>query len=338
VVDCEGDFLIPGLIDLHTDALQQHTAPRAGVQWPFDAAVVAHDAQVATAGITTVFDAQSIGVGVTAEEEDRFLERLRGSLAELNWQEERQLRAEHFLHVRLELPHPETADVFEEFADLPLLKMVSMTDHTPGQGQYADVERWRQSFRKSFTDEEFEARLQTRLERRDKFAGTNRNRIAAAVRERGLPLASHDDRTVEDVVCAATVGASISEFPVTLEAAEAATRMGLSVLMGGPNVVLGGSHSGNAAAADVAENGWLDGLTSDYVPSSLLHGAFLLFEQHGFSLPAAVGTVTSAPAAMVRLDDRGSLKPGLRADVVRIRRNGNTPRVIAVWRAGVRVV
>ena len=93
-----------------------------------------------------------------------------------------------------------------------------------------------------------------------------------------------------------------------------------------------------AMAADVAENGWLDGLTSDYVPSSLLHGAFLLFEQHCFSLPAAIATVTSAPAAMVRLDDRGSLKPGLRADVVGIRRNGNTPRVIAVWRAGIRVV
>ena len=335
-IDCEGDFLIPGLIDLHTDALDRHCTPRPGVRWPMPAAIQAHDAQVVVSGVTTVFDALALGVG--GEDESIFVMRSRECMAVLGGRAADSLRAQHFLHLRLELPSPSIADVFLEFADLPQLKLVSLMDHTPGQGQYADLGVWRRSIRQPLTPEDIEARLRQRLEFRELYAEANRERLARTIGERGLPLASHDDRTAAEVERGASLGVSITEFPVTLEAARAAKQCGMTVAMGAPNLVLGGSHSGNAAASEVAVNGWLDGLTSDYVPASMLQAAFLLNEQHGFTLPAAIDTVTARPAKMVGLDDRGSLTPGLRADVVRVRRTGELPQVISVWRGGARVV
>ena len=188
------------------------------------------------------------------------------------------------------------------------------------------------------TPEEAEARIQRKVELHQRYASPNRTAIAAVAGELRLPIASHDDRTLEDVERAAEAGVSISEFPVTLEAAEEATRLGLRVLMGGPNLVLGRSHSGNASASEVAEKGWLDGLTSDYVPASMLHGAFLLAQNRGFSLPEAIAMVTSAPAEMVGLKDRGKIEVGLRADLARVRCVAGIPRVISVWRSGTRVV
>ena len=300
------------------------------------AAIQAHDAQVVVSGVTTVFDALALGVG--GEDESIFVMRSRECMAVLGGRAADSLRAQHFLHLRLELPSPSIADVFLEFADLPQLKLVSLMDHTPGQGQYADLGVWRRSIRQPLTPEDIEARLRQRLEFRELYAEANRERLARTIGERGLPLASHDDRTAAEVERGASLGVSITEFPVTLEAARAAKQCGMTVAMGAPNLVLGGSHSGNAAASEVAVNGWLDGLTSDYVPASMLQAAFLLNEQHGFTLPAAIDTVTARPAKMVGLDDRGSLTPGLRADVVRVRRTGELPQVISVWRGGARVV
>ncbi len=336
-LDLAGDYLIPGLIDLHTDALEKHHSPRLGVRWPIASAIASHDAQMATSGVTTVFDSLSIGVG--GEDESLFRDRVDSALQELRNQHEHHLRAEHFLHLRLELPHPETAQIFSQYEREPLLKLVSIMDHTPGQGQYADIERWRGGLRRGFqrTSAEVDAELERRLDGHRRYAGPNRKAIGERIRETGLPLASHDDRTLDDIERAMEAGVSIAEFPVTLDAAEAAHGRGLAILMGGPNLVLGGSHSGNAAASDVAMRGWLHGLTSDYVPSSLLQGAFILAERHGFRLEDAIGTVCWAPARLVNLTDRGAIEPGLRADFVRIRRAAGIPRVISVWREGNRV-
>jgi alpha-D-ribose 1-methylphosphonate 5-triphosphate diphosphatase len=333
-IDCEGDYLIPGLIDLHTDALERHHTPRTGVRWPMPAAISAHDAQVVASGVTTVFDALAVGAG---GEDASPRSRLRECVAELAGRNPDSLRADHFLHLRLELPCPTLAGAYEELADLPQVRLVSVMDHTPGQGQFADIERYRDRNNFGETEVELEQRIQRRRALRELHAESNRERVTRMACERGVPLASHDDRTEEEVARGAMLGVTISEFPVTLEAAGAAKQRGMWVVMGGPNLVLGGSHSGNAAAGDVAAHGWLDCLTSDYVPSSMLHGAFLLAESHGFPLPDAIATVTRKPAEMVGLVDRGSLQPGLRADLVRVRSDSGLPRAVTVWREGIRV-
>jgi alpha-D-ribose 1-methylphosphonate 5-triphosphate diphosphatase len=174
-----------------------------------------------------------------------------------------------------------------------------------------------------------------------RYAESNRTALVAHCRQRSLPLASHDDTTAEHVAEAARDGVTISEFPTTLEAARQGREHGMRTIMGAPNVVRGGSHSGNVAALQLASAGLLDALSSDYVPASLLHGAWLLADVDGFSLPKAIATVTATPAAMIGLADRGRIAPGLRADLLRVHVAGSAteacPVVRTVWRQGQRI-
>jgi alpha-D-ribose 1-methylphosphonate 5-triphosphate diphosphatase len=151
-------------------------------------------------------------------------------------------------------------------------------------------------------------------------------------------LATHDDETVEHVAEAAALGITISEFPVTLEAAKAAHDGGMTVLMGAPNLIRGGSHSGNVSAAELVEAGLMDAFASDYVPVSLLHAAWkLTHDPFGWSLPDAIATVAARPAAAAGLTDRGEIVVGKRADLVRVGTAGAVPMARMVWRAGHRV-
>jgi alpha-D-ribose 1-methylphosphonate 5-triphosphate diphosphatase len=149
-------------------------------------------------------------------------------------------------------------------------------------------------------------------------------------------LASHDDTLVEHVACSARFGVALAEFPTTRAAAQACRDNGIAVMMGAPNLVRGGSHSGNVAAADLAAAGLLDILSSDYVPSALLYGAVMLGEIWG-DLARAMATVTAAPANAAGLVDRGRLAEGMRADVIRFKLAEGVPALRGVWSAGKRV-
>jgi alpha-D-ribose 1-methylphosphonate 5-triphosphate diphosphatase len=149
--------------------------------------------------------------------------------------------------------------------------------------------------------------------------------------------ASHDDTTPEHIAEARASGCTIAEFPTTIAAAEAAHAAGMGIVMGAPNLVMGGSHSGNVSAAELVQHGLLDVFSSDYVPASLLHAAFLLHEGFGIPMPDAIAPVTRTPADLIGLHDRGRIAPGLRADLVRAREVGTTPTVVAVWREGQRI-
>lgn len=337
-LDCDGDYVLPGLIELHTDNLEKHLIPRPKVFWPVGSALLAHDAQVAAAGITTVFDA--IAVGGTLQDDDRDKILTASAEAIRSAQAAGILRADHHLHMRCEVGNPRAVDLFEPFQDDPLVRLVSLMDHTPGQRQFVDVEKLRiyYSGKHGLTEEQFQDMIDRRRENQALYADRHRRAIAAACAERGLVTASHDDATEEHVAEAHELGLTISEFPTTLEAARHARERGIATIMGGPNVVRGGSHSGNVSAADLAEAGLLDALSSDYVPASLLHGAFLLHDKHGDTLPDAIAKVTRNPARMANLDDRGEIAPGKRADLVRVRRLADgTPVVLSVLRAGERV-
>lgn len=336
--DLQGDYLMPGFVELHTDNLEKYMNPRPGVDWPAQSAVLAHDAQIVAAGITTVFDALAIGDVNPKGDRMRQLPIMQQAITHA--EQQGQTRSEHFLHLRCELSHEQTLDVFTNLVENPLVKMASVMDHSPGQRQFVKMEKYREYYQGKYhlNDTEMEAFIERQIENSRRYSSEYRRSIANACRERSLSLASHDDATVEHVEESAGYGMSIAEFPTTVEAAEVSHRLGLKVLMGAPNIVRGGSHSGNVAAADLAAQGVLDILSSDYYPSSLLQAARRLAdESHGYDLPSAVRTISLTPARAAGLEDRGEIRAGLRADLVRVQTHDQHFVVNHVWRAGRRV-
>jgi alpha-D-ribose 1-methylphosphonate 5-triphosphate diphosphatase len=336
-LDLEGDYLLPGLVELHTDNFEKHLVPRPKVHWPRASALLGHDAEIAAAGITTVFDA--LGVGDLDESGIRG-RNLGDVVAAIDLaQRDGLLRAEHRLHVRAEVAVENTLELFGPFAGHPLVGLISVMDHTPGQRQWLDLDKYRTYYqgKKGLNDEEIERFMARSRDLQRRHAEAHRAFFVDYCRSRGIPLASHDDTLPEHVDRAHAEGMAISEFPTRVESARRARELGLAVVMGAPNVVRGGSHSGNVAAIELARAGLLDSLSSDYVPSSLLLGAFMIGRDAGLALPAAVATVTRNPARAVGLVDRGEIAAGLRADLVRVRLVDGQPVVRVVWRAGRRV-
>ncbi len=331
--DCGGDWLLPGFVELHTDNLEKHLVPRPGVAFPAAAAVQAHDAQLLAAGITTACDALAVGDVEADSVRVRTLQAAHAALAEAR--RAGGLRTDHYLHLRAELPYPGLLPLLEPLLDDPAVRLLSLTDHTPGQRQFRNLQRYAAYYGlpADAAASYLEDLLQARRVQQARYRPTHLQHVLRWVRERRLCLASHDDTLVSDVDEALACGASICEFPTTLEAAEAARAAGMVIVAGAPNLVLGGSHSGNVAALELARADCLDVLSSDYVPASLLPALGVLCAQLGWSLPRAVGTVSQAPAQALGLHDRGRIGEGLRADLVRVR--GTLPDYVAeVWVGG----
>jgi alpha-D-ribose 1-methylphosphonate 5-triphosphate diphosphatase len=334
--DMGGDILIPGIIDLHTDNLERQVQPRAGARWPSRSAYLAHDAQCAAAGVTTVFDALCVG-NLSLDNEDR-VRTFRDGVSDLTALADTGLfKSDHFLHLRCELPSENMLGLVESVVPHPLTRMVSLMDHTPGVGQYADVERFRaRKSREGIPLDEIDAQIAFLKANRLALRAPNRRTLLEMVRGRAIVLASHDDETLEEVAENHADGIGISEFPVRLVAARGAKALGMAVIAGAPNIVRGGSHSGNVAAAELIAAGAVDALASDYVPPALVEAAFAAADS-GLSVPAAVALVTAGPARLAGLTDRGRIAMGLRADLVRVRRHQGLAAPLAVWRQGQRV-
>lgn len=337
-VDLEGDYLIPGLVELHTDHLENHYRPRPGVFWDPMAALQAHDGQIAASGITTVFDAVRIGSDLDMPEMGQHVGHLVNAIR--TGREQDRLRADHFIHLRCELPSHDLLDHFEAYADHPLTRLASVMDHTPGQRQFQSLDDYKRFYKEKMgrSAKDTEKYLADRQAEHDRYSAVHRTTITRRAAELGLALASHDDATVAHVDEAVRDGVRIAEFPTSLAAAKAAHEAGLAILMGGPNVVRGKSHSGNVSATELAREGVLDILSSDYVPFALLQAAFLLPERvETIDLPAALRTVTLNPARAAQLEDRGEIAVGKRADLVHVEVIAGMPVVRGVWRQGKRV-
>lgn len=335
-IDFAGDYLIPGLVELHTDHLEVHYAPRPGVRWDTIAAIQAHDGQVATAGITTVFDCLRMG----SDEDGGFAPGEMRALADAlhDGRDQGRFRADHLIHLRCEVSSPDMLADYEAFHDDPLVRLASVMDHSPGQRQFQTMEQYTLYYKtkRGLSDEAFAAFVAARQAASARYSGPQRAAVAEDCRTRGIALASHDDATVAHVEESVGHGIRIAEFPTSMEAARASHEAGISVLMGAPNIVRGKSHSGNIAARDLAAAGVLDVLSSDYVPVSLIHAPFILADA-GLDLNRAIAMVTATPARSVGLVDRGRIAAGLRADLVRVARRDGVPVVRSVWRQGRRV-
>ena len=337
-IDLEGDFLLPGLIELHTDNLERHCVPRPSVLWPFRSAVIAHDAEIASAGITTVFDAIAVGGAMLNKDRDTML--IDAADAVRDAVTDKVLRVDHYLHMRCEVASTNVIELFNNFCEEPLVQLVSLMDHTPGERQFVDEAKLKVYYQGKYglSDSEFDKMVIERKELQAKYSKKHRLEISSMCKNIGVTIATHDDATEAHIKEAITLGATISEFPTTVAAASAASNAGMSTIMGGPNVVRGGSHSGNVSAADLSDKGLLDALSSDYVPSSLLYGAFLLSDKQGLSLPDAIATVTTNPARMANFNDRGKIKAGFRADLIQVKRcTDGTPIVRKTFKLGERV-
>ncbi|MDE3120450.1 MAG: alpha-D-ribose 1-methylphosphonate 5-triphosphate diphosphatase [Paracoccaceae bacterium] len=336
-VDLGGDILAPGLIELHTDNLERHIEPRPKVDWPHTAAILAHDAELAGVGITTVFDALRVG---SIQKRDTSYRRYARPLASeiLDLRARGALRISHFLHLRAEVCSETLAEELAEFTPGDSVGIVSLMDHTPGQRQFRDVEKLRAYVqgKRGYSEADFQDHIANLRALRDEYGDMHEAAAVAEAARLGAVLASHDDTTEDHVTTSAAYGIRLAEFPTTEEAASACHRAGIAVMMGAPNLIRGGSHSGNVAAEDLARMGLLDIVSSDYVPAALLMAAFRLGALWD-DLPRGIATVTAAPAAASGLHDRGRIAEGLRADLIRIALAGETPVVRATWVAGQRV-
>ncbi|MCV6588999.1 MAG: alpha-D-ribose 1-methylphosphonate 5-triphosphate diphosphatase [Marinobacterium sp.] len=335
-----GNYLIPGLVELHTDNQEKYFTPRPKVDWPAEMAMMTHDAQLVAAGITTVFDSVALGDIVGDSTRVEKVETMINAVVEA--EQAGRNRAEHLLHLRCEVSFPGLMAFFERFIDTPGVRLVSVMDHAPGQRQFPaeNIPKYREYYqgKYGFSDSQMDAFITEQQANSEQYADHFRKVICEACHERGIAIASHDDATLAHAEESAGFDMKVAEFPTTVEAAEASHRLGLKVLMGAPNVVRGGSHSGNVAAHELAAWGCLDILSSDYYPSSLLQAAFRVARlDNDYDLPRAIALVTANPAQAAGLVDRGTLTVGKRADLVEVKPDAALPLVERVWAKGTRV-
>lgn len=338
-IEFAGDYLLPGLVDIHTDHFEKHLYPRAHVRWDFMRAALAHDAQIIGGGVTTVFDSLCVGATTDNPERAEILKPMIEALEQA--QGAGMLRAEHLVHLRCELTDPMTPQLTADNIDREIVRVISVMEHLPGIRQSRDLDAYVARAAKSTGEnpELVREKIKLLVAEKSHFADTTRPEVVALARARAMPLMSHDDTDVAHIEEGLAEGVSISEFPCSMEAAEAAREAGMTIVAGAPNLVRGGSQSGNIAVRDLLSKKLVDILASDYVPRSMLDAAFMIAADPGldYDLPTAVAMVTRNPALAGNLADRGAIETGLKADLIRVDLQDGHPFVKSAWRSGHRV-
>ncbi|ALV28977.1 alpha-D-ribose 1-methylphosphonate 5-triphosphate diphosphatase [Pannonibacter phragmitetus] len=314
-----GLLLLPGFVDMHGDMVEREVEPRPNVPMPLELGLRDLDRRLAGSGFTTAYAALSFSPMSTYghlrsyEHTSAVIRKLKAMRHMLN--------VDHRVHARFEITFPKALSVIEELITEGTVDLISLTDHTPGQGQYRDIERHVQKMarERGLSREEAAEAIARRIEERTQPAGVlaeTLEAISSLCRAHGVALASHDDDTTDKVELMHGLGVVISEFPVTLEAAAEARRRGLATAMGAPNALRGQSYSGNLSAREAHAAGLLDMLASDYHPSAMLPALLELAGTDRDGLPGAVRLATLNPAKALGLDDRGCIETGRLADLV----------------------
>lgn len=318
-IEGHGLILMAGMIDMHGDMIEREVEPRPNVRMPMELGLRDLDRRLANSGITTAYAAVSFSPGSTyghMRSYDFTSQMIRSLRAHAQ-----DLLVDHRVHARFEVTFPAALSVVKELIAEGSVDLISLCDHTPGQGQYRDLARQAEMAAKAkgISLEQAAENLQQRIRERQETAGDLTETLRAIAQYcalHGVPLASHDDDTVEKVALMQGLGANISEFPVTLEAAQEARRRGMLNAMGAPNALRGTSYSGNLSARDVHSAGLLDLLAADYHPSAMLPAVLVLARTDPNGLAGAARLVTINPARSLGLEDRGELREGLRADLI----------------------
>lgn len=330
-VDLQGQTLLPGLIDLHCDAIEKEAEPRSRVLFPLDFAVAQVDRRNAAAGITTPFHALSFANNEWGVRNND----VAASVARAVHAFRRQGLVDNRVHCRYEVTDPTAMPVLQALLEEGVVDLLSVMDHSPGQGQFKTLEAYLQYMmgNHAMSRGEAEEAARTKLQARE-GAVSRVETLVGHARRLGVPTASHDDDSVQRVATMRNLGISMSEFPINLDTATAAVSCGLPTILGAPNVLRGRSQSGSMRAIDAVRAGVASCLCSDYQPSTLIAAAFAVAAQSDLTLPQAMALVTANPADACGLADRGRIAVGARADLVAATVVGQQPLVSRTWTAG----
>lgn len=331
VIDLSNKILMPGMIDLHCDALEKEVEPRPGVHFPLDFACAQADKRNAAAGITTVFHALSFANHELGVRNNQFAADIARAIH--LWQAHALI--DNRVHVRYEVTDETAPEFLEQLLCSGDANLMSFMDHSPGQGQFRDVESYRNYLSKSYkmNDNDLDDLLERKLNAA-KGAMDRIESLAKLARAHGVAIASHDDDSAEKVSLMSSLGAAISEFPINMETAQAAQKIGMATLFGAPNILRGKSQSGNMRALDAVVAGVADCLCGDYSPAALLPSIMALPKLANISLPQAVALVTANPARAAGIHDRGSIAAGQRADLIAVQSLAGLYQVSTVWAGG----
>ncbi|GAB5494239.1 MAG: alpha-D-ribose 1-methylphosphonate 5-triphosphate diphosphatase [Phototrophicaceae bacterium] len=341
VPNLHGLTLIPGLIDLHGDMLERDVQPRPTARFPTEIGLLELDKRLAGAGITTAYAAISFA---WRGNDLRSQESATEMIKTLNRLNDKTL-VDMYVHARFEVTNPSTGPILNELLEQKLVQLVSIMDHTPGQGQYGDIDRYLNFMHKwlgvdikslGTSKEEILEKMKNNIVEQAEAPrdwDVVRSVIDTALKH-NIPVASHDDDTIEKVAEQADLGVSISEFPVSKEAAQAAKDNGMWVIMGSPNAYRGRSTSDNLSAMDAINNGLVDILATDYYPAAMLHTAFKLYRDNIMPLHESIKLVSTNAAAAMQLNDRGRIEVGYSADLILVQENTKFPQVRGTFRKG----
>lgn len=331
VIDAKGGYIAPGFIDIHSDYIELMTSPRPTSVMNFDVGIRETEKVLASCGITTMYHSLSL------VKDDEFSKKpiresknVKGLLEKINENSLNLIRNK--FHGRLEIDNLGQVDNLKEYIKEGKVQLLSIMDHSPGQGQYRDLEIYKNTlkgYRKDISEEEIESILENH-KNKEKLTLENIKELIELGRENGISVASHDDDTVEKLNLVKEMGVNISEFPIKLEVAKKAREKGMFTVAGAPNVLLGGSHSGNLSATEGVLNGYIDILCSDYYPQGMLHSVFILSEKYGLDLCEMFKLVTLNPAKAVGIDkELGSIQKGKKADILIINRDKDGSPIVS---------
>jgi alpha-D-ribose 1-methylphosphonate 5-triphosphate diphosphatase len=314
MIDAQGAYVMPGMIDMHSDAIEKEIQPRPNSLFPISMAYQELDKKLPGSGITTMYHSLSLSDDWGVRNSDTVLE----VIDTINCLKGKCARINHKVHLRYEIVFLEGINILESLVREQRIDFMSYMDHTPGQGQFKDIEALKEFTIKSYgrNAEDIDAFLDKTKERMVKIDWPGLIRLARMAKNKGIHLASHDDDTQEKIEILSACGGVISEFPINLETAKYAAAKGISVCVGAPNIVRGKSHSNNMRAVDAVRNQAADIICSDYLPSAMLPAVFGL-SREGIRLSEAVKMVTLNPAKALGIaQEVGSIEAGKLADLL----------------------